>query len=112
MACVGISPLQCVGEQGYSMAALKTKQTKCVMVWSFWISPGSWITGTREVMIKSECAAVPEHTPALAQVRSFAREIFFRCRSLFRVHPTRSAPWSFITAVLPTKHLFDPGGPC
>ena len=39
------------------------------------------------------------------------RENFFRRRSLFRVHPTRSAPCSFITAVLPTKHLFDPVGP-
>ena len=27
------------------------------MVSSFWISLGSWITGTREVMITSECAA-------------------------------------------------------
>jgi hypothetical protein len=28
------------------------------MVSSFWISLGSWITGTPEVMITSECAAV------------------------------------------------------
>jgi hypothetical protein len=28
------------------------------MVSSFWISLGSWITGTREVMITSGCAAV------------------------------------------------------
>jgi len=40
------------------MAALETKQRKRVMVSSFWISLGSWITGTREVMITSECAAV------------------------------------------------------
>ena len=52
-----------------------------------------------------------EHTHALAQVRPFTSEIFFRRRSLFRVHPTRSAPCSFITSVLATKHLFDPGGP-
>src|SRR5215469_278065 len=51
-----------------------------------------------------------EHTRALAQERSFPRGIFFRRRSLFRVHPTRSAPYSFITAVWPTKHLFDPDG--
>ena len=51
-----------------------------------------------------------EHTRALAQERSFPSGIFFRRRSLFRVHPTRSAPYSFITAVWPTKHLFDPDG--
>jgi len=52
-----------------------------------------------------------EHTRALAQVRRSTTENFFRRRSLFRVHPTRSAPCPFITAVLPTKHLFDPDGP-
>jgi hypothetical protein len=51
-----------------------------------------------------------EHTRALAQERSFPSGIFFRRRSLFRVHPTRSAPYPFITAVWPTKHLFDPDG--
>jgi len=49
-----------------------------------------------------------EHTPELAQVRPLPREIFF-VPDLF--HPTRSAPCSFITAVLPTRHLFDHGGP-
>src|SRR5215469_16238927 len=44
-----------------------------------------------------------EHTHALARVRPFTSEIFFRRRSLFRVHPTRSAPCSFMTSVLPTK---------
>jgi hypothetical protein len=51
-----------------------------------------------------------EHTRTLAQERRFPRGMFFRRRLLFRVPPTRSAPCSFITSVLPTKHLFDPDG--
>jgi hypothetical protein len=45
-----------------------------------------------------------EHTTALAQKHLFLLKDLF----LFRVHPMRSAPYSFITSVLPTKHLFGP----
>jgi len=47
-----------------------------------------------------------EHTTALAQEHLFLLTDLF----LFRVHPMRSAPYSFITSVLPTKHLFGPCG--
>ena len=50
-----------------------------------------------------------EHTRTLALER-FPGRISFRRRSL-SVSPYALSPCSFIPSVLPTKHLFDPGGP-